>query len=83
MLHRIREDLEFFLHLRKEGGHSCPPPPLKGEGQDDGCNTIQVLPLPELPVETDQGSVASDRQLDQIGTLSRLANSVDFRPLGQ
>ena len=102
-LHRIREDLEFFLNLPKEGlpvrrtqtrGHSCPPPPLKGKRQHpgnnaippspcgrgwreapgEGCNAIQVLSLPELPVEPgDRQAIRLERQLDQIGTLSRLA----------
>ena len=96
-LHRIGEDLEFFLNLPKEGGHSRPPPPQQGEGRDDGSkakphsplgrgwreapgeggNAIRVLSLPELPVETGHGqALRLDRQLDQIGALSRLANSV-------
>ena len=96
-LHRIGEDLEFFLNLPTEGGSSRPPPPQKGEGRDggsnpkphspigggwrnapgEGCNAMRVLSLPELPLETGHGQALHlDRQLDQIGALSRLANCV-------
>ncbi len=59
-LHRIREDLEFFLKLPEEGGQSGSP---------------QALSLPEPPVEPGHGqALRLDRQLDRIGALSRLAN---------
>ena len=75
MLHRIREDLEFFLDLRNLDTRSsilASSTQQPASSAQQPANTIQVLPLPELPVRTDHGSAASDRQLDQIGTLSRL-----------
>ncbi len=76
MLHRIREDLEFFLDLRNLDTRSS----ILASGIKHAASSakhpapsIRVLPLPELPVGTDHGSAASDRQLDQISTLSRLA----------
>ncbi len=85
MLHRIREDLEFFLNLRnldtrssilasgiKHPATSAQHPATSAQHP---ATSIRVLPLPEIPEGTDHGSAASDRQLDQIGTLSRLSNS--------
>ena len=56
-LHRVMEDLEFFLRLTN----------------GKGCKAIRALPLPDLSAQSPRGQALSlDRQLDQISALSCL-----------